>query len=316
MQIHETVKSRSSGDWDFSEYIDLMRSHHADAKKMAAVLGRIPIFEKRADRMSHCSTIATGKFCPHCKTFHTVRASLCRDRLCPNCGWVLARRRAYAISQAFDGLQNVFHPVVLHLVLTVRHDSKTALSAMLNQLISGFQRLVRTKALSTDRIGYIRSVEVKHNRNGFHPHIHLLLVMDESYYSHMIKQKDLVKMWRNACGLDYDPVVWIKSAYDKKGSNDLKQAIYECVKYCVKTSEWSKMSKDVLYEAATAIHSRTLFYVGGKLLRREYADAMKRLTDITEDDADLSLCNKCGSKRYDLTLNAEVIGKNGNVDKQ
>lgn len=303
----KTVDTIPSGDMDFSRYVDLLRSHHAEAKKMSEVLEKIPIFEKRAYRMSHCSTIATGKYCPKCKTFHTVRASLCRDRLCPNCGWILARRRAYAISDSVEGLSNIFDPVVLHVVLTMKHSKSDELSAMIDTLLQGFRKLIRNKRLSDGRLGYIRSVEVKHNKSGFHPHIHLLLIMDSSYYDHMIKQKDLVAMWREACGFDYDPVVWIKSAYDKDGSGDLKQAIYECVKYSVKSSEWSKMSRKALYNAAMAIHSRTLFFVGGKLLRREYKAAIERQAPFC-DDADLKICKKCGSVKYDMTLNAEAIG--------
>lgn len=293
-------------DMDFTRYVDLMRSHHKDAKSMAKVLEQIPIFEKRAFRMAHCSTIATGMFCPKCKTFHTVRASLCRDRLCPNCGWILARRRAFAVSESVQALGNVFDPVVLHVVLTIRHEKKDDLSSLLDRLLQGLRKLMRSKRLSMDRLGYIRSVEIKHNKSGFHPHIHMLLIMDSTYYQHMIKQKELVSLWRSACGLDYDPVVWIKSAYDKNGSNDLHQAIYECVKYSVKSMEWSKMSVKALYEAAMAIHSRTLFYVGGSMLRREFRAAMERNREIIDDDPDLKICRKCGSNRYSLTLNAEA----------
>lgn len=290
---------------DLSRYTDLMQAHHKDAQHMADLLRRTPLFERRADRMSHCSTVASGLYCPKCKTFHTVRASLCRDRLCPNCGWVLARRRAFSLMQAIEGVQNVFDPVVLHVVLTIRHARGDALSDELDTLLSGFAKLIRNKALSDGRIGYVRSVEVKYNKSGFHPHIHLLLVMDSDYYKHMIKHKDLVAMWRSACGFDYDPVVWIKSAYDKNGGSDLSQAVYECVKYCIKTSEWSDMPVRRLEEAAIAIHSRSLFRVGGKLLRREFNDAMKNQVDVT-DDPTIKLCKKCGGPRYGLTLSAEV----------
>lgn len=296
---------------DLSRYIDLMQTHHKEAQHMSEILRRSPLFERRADRMAHCSTVASGLLCPKCKTFHTVRASLCRDRLCPNCGWILARRRAFALMHAIEGVNNVFDPVVLHVVLTIRHTRGDALSDELDSLLSGFERLIRHKALSEGRIGFIRSLEVKYNKSGFHPHIHLLLVMDSDYYKHMIKHKDLVKMWRTACDLDYDPVVWIKSAYDKKGGSDLSQAVYECVKYCVKSSEWSDMPKRRLEEAAVAIHGRKLFRVGGKLLRREFDNAMKDQTDVT-DDPSVKLCKKCGGPRYAVTLNAEVV-KNGST---
>lgn len=293
---------------DLSKYVDLMRSHHEASKQMAALLGRSPLFEQRALRMSHCSTLATGLFCPRCKTFHTVRASLCRDRLCPNCGWILSRHRAFALMQAIEAVQNVYDPVVLHVVLTMRHTVKDSLSDQLDRMLSGFVRLIRSKRLSEGRIGYVRSLEVKYNKSGFHPHIHLLLVMDSDYFTHMVKHAELVQLWRKACGFDYNPVVWIKTAYDKNGGDSLSQAVYECVKYCIKTTEWSHMPVRRLEEAAISIHGRSLFRVGGGVLRREFNEALKRVQDNLADVDETRTCKRCGGQRYDLTLNAEVTG--------
>lgn len=296
-----------SADISFDRYVDLMKSHHGAAKRLSSVIASIPILEKRAARMANCTSITSGYYCPRCKTFHTVHASLCRDRLCPNCGWVLARRRAYAVAQAIEGIQNVFDPVVLHLVLTLKHDRTSDLSEQLNILLKGFGKLMRYKALSNGRIGFVRSVEVKHNTTGFHPHIHAMLIMDESYYDHMVDQKSLSKMWGKCCAVDYDPVVWIKQAYSTKSDDSISDAIYECVKYCIKTSEWEKMTKKDLLSAALAIHGCKLFCVGGKVFKREYMAALERIKneDMESSDFDSDLCRKCRTKRPYVTLSAK-----------
>lgn len=299
-------------DYPFEAYSDLMKNHHDAAVAMADKLSEIPIFRNRAERMAHCSTVATGLYCPSCKSFHTVRASLCRDRLCPNCGWVLARRRASAVLQALEGVSVVHDPVVLHVVLTLKHSRKDSLSEQLDRLLNGFRKLIRSTPLCDDRIGYIRSVEVKYNKSGFHPHIHMLLIMNEWYYTHMIKQADLVQLWKKACDLDYDPVVWIKQAYNsdrgdrgKNAEKPLHDAIYECVKYCIKTNDWQQMNPGILLEAASAIHGRSLFIVGGKVFRREYFDAEKRIKEACSCDEPEPKCRKCGNEKKLVTLYAD-----------
>lgn len=290
-----------STEMGLEQYADLMRKHQEEAVSMSKRLELVPMYKARAERMSRCGVYTRGLYCPKCKSFHTTRSSLCRDRLCPNCGWNLSRKRARAVLYAIDHIAALQPIEVLHLVLTLKHDADTPLRDQINALCIGVGKMLRYAPITRYMIGYVRSIEVKHGNAGFHPHVHILLVMNQDYYNTFIPQKEWVAMWRQACGLDYDPVVWIKKAYAcDQVENTVANAIYECVKYTIKTCEWQRMTPDALQEAAAAIYQKKLFYVG-KALRAPYMMRMNENDDAIDEI--VTPCKKCGSNRFIATIN-------------
>lgn len=292
---------RISSEMGLEQYADLMRKHQEEAVAMSKCLGKLPIFKARAERMSKCGIYTRGLYCPKCKSFHTTRSSLCRDRLCPNCGWALSRKRARAVLYAVDHLSELQSLEVLHLVLTLKHDTETRLRDQLEALCKNVGKMLRYSRIKRYMLGYVRSIEIKKGNAGFHPHAHVLLVMSPDYNRAFIPQKDWIAMWRLACGLDYDPVVWIKKAYAcDQVENTVADAIYECVKYTIKTSEWEQMTPEELYIAADAIHGRKLFSVAGAL----YEPYMMRMEEKDDPvDEAVTPCKKCGSNRFIATIN-------------
>ena len=290
-----------SKEYMFSEYAELMRKHQNEAREMAERLIRIPGYEARADRMKNCESYTSGLMCPKCHTFHTIKASLCRDRLCPNCGWALSRKRASAVLQAIEEVAAAEPIEVIHIVLTQRHEQSDEPREQVERLQSACTRLMRRKRMQQNVIGYVRSVEIKKNSSGFHPHVHMLLIVKGEYFRNPIKQRELCSMWRAAGELDYDPIVWIKKAYDGKTvGNDLKSAIYECVKYTIKTSEWKRMNDKDLSKAADAIYHRQLFNIGGNDLRTAYNRALRKQNEYNE--LETPYCKSCGTKKVIATI--------------
>lgn len=301
------MKERTGLSFDFSDYVDMVSHHHEEAARMAARLSVIPGYLGRSERMRHCETYTKGLYCPKCKTFHTIASSLCRDRLCPNCGWALSRRRASAVVMALDNLSSVEDIEVIHVVLTLRHDSDTVLKDQIASLLQGFSRFLKKSRIRKHLIGALRSVEIKRSgdwfHDWFHPHIHALLVMDHGYNRDFIAQSEFVSMWREAARVDYDPIVWVKKAYSKNANaSSIHEAIYECVKYTVKCSEWFSMDNDSLRMAADAIHGRTLFKVSGSRFVAAYMEAMERLR-VDAFDGSVTPCKKCGSNRFIASIN-------------
>ena len=283
-------------DYTFEEYSDLMRKHHEEAAEMSKKLEAVPGYAMRADRMSKCESYTKGIYCPKCRSFHTVKASLCRDRLCPNCGWALSRRRAKAVLHAVEELSSREKLEVIHVVLTLKHDKESRLADQITELLKGFRRLMRKKRIQENMIGYIRAVEIKKGTGGFHPHIHMLYIVEKEYFKKPITHTELCELWASSCEIDYKPVVWIKKAYGEKSDpKGLYNAIYECVKYAIKTSDWKEMQTDDLIETAEAIHGRMLFKVNGKKLVPLYMESME--ADRPEEDHP-SPCKRCGSARY------------------
>lgn len=283
-------------EYTFEEYGELMRKHHEEAGIIAEKLEVVPGYRNRAERMKNCETYTKGIYCPKCKSFHTVKASLCRDRLCPNCGWALSRKRAKAVLYAVDKLRKEEPLEVIHIVLTLKHDETSKLAEQIDSLMKGFRNLMRRKRMRENMIGYIRAIEVKKAQSGYHPHIHMLYIVNEGYFKNPVTHTELCAMWRKACEIEYSPVVWIKKAYSKdEDGKALYEAIYECVKYAIKTNDWKKMETDELIETAEALYARKLFSVNGNRIMKPYMDGME--SDKPEEEQPTP-CKKCGSQRY------------------
>lgn len=72
---------------------------------------------------------------------------------------------------------------IVFATLTVPHDDGEALAELLDTVIVGWSqmrkhRAVRRLAASLGWDGFVRAVEVTHGRNGWHPHLHVLLLLE------------------------------------------------------------------------------------------------------------------------------------------
>lgn len=97
---------------------------------------------------------------------------------CPVCSSRLARDRGEALARAAARLVGLGYRAV-HVVLTVRHTRGEALADVFGALSSAWRWAWghrRVKALLRG-VAYARSVEITFGRNGWHPHIHALLLV-------------------------------------------------------------------------------------------------------------------------------------------
>lgn len=101
---------------------------------------------------------------------------------CPVCSELIRSRRAQEITQAVQQHQKNGGQVVF-LTLTIRHDRKDALALTLDTVLEGWKKLMgsrkwknlkQTHAVS----GYVRAVETTVGQNGWHPHLHVLLFLE------------------------------------------------------------------------------------------------------------------------------------------
>lgn len=95
-----------------------------------------------------------------------------------------------------------------------------------------------------------------------HPHIHVLLLVPASYWSHgYLKQGEWARQWQMASRLDYTPVVDVRRARAKNQPGqalaDAKDAAIEAAKYTVKASDLIGLGEQ-LPEFAHQIRSHRL----------------------------------------------------------
>lgn len=289
---------------DFSAYKELLSKHHAEAVAVARQMAQAPSLARRADRMMNCSKFTSGILCPKCHSFHVNQASLCRDRLCPNCGWALSRRRATAIVRALDGMSAIYDFAVLHVMLSVQHTEFSDLRKMLDGMNAAVGRLLRMPRVRCHLLGCVRSLEITRTQNGFHPHFHMMWIVDPEYWHEMIEQDELCRLWQKAMDADYKPVCWIKQAYSQDHPESLKDAIYECVKYCFKPSSWRDLDAVGIAALADSLSKRRLFAVSIKPFVSVFNRALADL-DRPDEEFPNTPCKRCGNNRVAVTINAE-----------
>lgn len=134
---------------------------------------------------------------------------------CPVCARRISRARADEANKAIaaarkDGLS------LFLVTLTFRHHARMALASILGAMKEAKQKWARREAYrDLPLVGTITATETTHGRNGFHPHMHMLVVLDCQEADGLKALKALGKGWvasLNGVGLDGG-----KAAFDVQG---------------------------------------------------------------------------------------------------
>lgn len=209
-------------------------------------------------------------------------ARFCRVRLCPICQWRRSLKTFAQMSQVLeiakaDGYQFIF------LTLTMKNCGGDVLSDELTHILLSFNRLMKYKDVQKAVKGFYRGCEVTHNleTDEYHPHLHVILAVKPSYFSHTyISHDKWLSLWRRALQVDYTPVVDIRKC--KGGA----KAVAEACKYTVKPEgiinydDWD-MTVETVRTLDKALESRRFIGLGGIL--KEIHKSL-HLDDIEEGD--------------------------------
>lgn len=179
------------------------------------------------------------------------QAWFCKSKLCPMCNWRRSMKYGVQLGQIIDvARQREPKAQFIFLTLTVKNVIGEELGAELTRLTKAFDRLFRRAKVKKAVLGYLRAVEVTYSleRDDYHPHIHVLLMVRPSYFKkkeYYISQEEWTNMWEQSAKLDYTPIVDVRKVKpnQKKSRNidDLNGAILEVAKYPTKPIE--KMGK-------------------------------------------------------------------------
>lgn len=226
---------------------------------------------RKAVRLRDCATALVYNRETGGGGIRLVRANFCRVRLCPMCNWRRALKVGGQMSQIMAAIAQDRRVSYVLLTLTRRNVPGPQLSAALDELMEGWQRITQRVAYRRAVLGHYRALEVTHNLDPasdwydtYHPHYHVLLAVRPSYYTSRdyISQARWVQMWREAMRLDYDPSVDVRRV---KG--DTTAAVAEAAKYAVKASDILSDDWDATVETVRlldrALHQRRLIAYGG-----------------------------------------------------
>lgn len=203
-------------------------------------------------------------------------AWFCRVRHCPVCQW---RRSLMWKAKAFKILPKVVadYPKYrwLFVTLTVKNCNIEELRTTLDWMNRGFKRLTELKVWPAK--GWVKSVEVTKGRDGIsaHPHLHVLALVQPSYFSHgYLAQTKWVELWQQCLRIDYKPIIDIRAIAKH---HDPKVIIPEILKYQVKESDLIA-HREWFLELTRQVHNTRAVAIGGVL--RKY---MRQLEEEPRD---------------------------------
>jgi len=161
-------------------------------------------------------------------------ANFCRGRLCPMCNWRRVQRVGNELGQVVAEFQRRNDgSVLVMLTVTERNPRDWQLSEALDGMSAGFAKLRKRKAWKRAVRAWFRIIEVTRPRPGeFHPHMHILLLVDARYFNKRhdlyISQPEWARLWADCRGLDYAPVVDVRRM----------RRTSEATKYCTKVMDY------------------------------------------------------------------------------
>ena len=219
-------------------------------------------FLKKSDKVDGCNShllFGVKKNSEDSNSKKLVFSNNCRDRFCPICSFKKSRLKFYRLSsilnyslKMYPNLSFIFATFTIR---NVENDYKN-FHSVIDNLSKSFSKMMRYSEIlgkngkyikPSERIikGYVRNIEVTYNcmKDEFHPHIHAIFAVDNSYFkrssNQYITQAQWVKLWRKALGVNYDPLVSVEKVSSKKNrkNDNLVHSVLEVSKYETKTSE-------------------------------------------------------------------------------
>lgn len=148
---------------------------------------------------------------------------------CPVCAANISEKRKVEVKKAIDGHMATGGGVYL-LTLTVPHYSSTCLNSLLNGLKKATKRFFNgtraTKAMwqKYGKMGHIKALEVTHGNNGWHPHYHIILFLDNPIPDGT-NITDLSVEWRNSCRLSNMQMPSMEHGVDLKDASYASQYV-------------------------------------------------------------------------------------------
>ena len=192
------------------------------------------------------------------------------------CSWRRSLKIFGQVSKVMDYVEENYNYRYIFLTLTVENCYGEDLKKTLDNMTDSFNRMTRRKAFKQSIKGYFRSLEITYNKecNTYHPHFHLILAVNESYFTdknYYLSQKKWTNLWKDCLKVDYTPVVDVRRI-KKDDNNKFGKAVAETAKYTVKSEDFiirnedgqinEKLTDEVVKTLDLALHRKRLTSFG------------------------------------------------------
>lgn len=279
----------------------------------------IPHFtEKTIERINNCATFLQSVSNFDRNRSKIVKANRCMNRFCPICMATKARKEAYMLLIILKFLSCAKGYEFIFLTLTVPNVAGNELVRELDEQYLALKRLIQRKEFKAISNGFIRKTEITYNqkRNDFHPHIHMLIAVNKSYFTEKslyVSQHKWQEIWKK-CKKDNS----ITQVHVKKAN---ESSFKELAKYEAKDFDmlgYSQEVFDVFYKALKGRKTLTFngcFQEAKKMYKEGKLDEYKEVDKTEYVDTFFHMFNYSKSK-YDFIKerpmnNEELVKYNG-----
>jgi hypothetical protein len=166
------------------------------------------------------------------------------------------------------------------LTLTERNVSAAELGGTIDRMSKAFSKLrKRAEWLRAVKASF-RSVEVSCPAPGeFHPHTHILLFVDETYFAKSrdlyVPQAEWARMWRECRGFDYQPVVDVRRM---RRASEVAKYITKAADYLTEDADGWRADPDTIAALHVALKGRRLIAWSREL------NAIRKNLGCSDDD--------------------------------
>lgn len=236
-------------------------------------------FSKESELVRECGSYLTFSHQEHIQTLDKriklKKADYCKFRFCSTCNWRRNLNINRELLQAFEAIEADRSVSYLFLTLTIKNPQTEDLKATVKHLNSSFKRMSETKAYKDTILGHFKALEIvgdKTPAGEVHPHLHIILIVSNSYFNgkYYIKADEWAVMWQKALRVDYTPVVDVRRIKAKKTKSGkqltaLQSAVFEVAKYSVKHSILTEKNDDEFSSIILQTKNMRFFSTGGLL---------------------------------------------------
>lgn len=175
-------------------------------------------YAARADRVAACGSFLEIARPENGGDGRLISANFCKDRLCPMCNWRKSLKTFGQLSTIISHLQHDYK--FIFLTLTVPNVAEWEIGSGLDKLFKSWQLMTNRKPFKMAVRGYFRTLEITAHDREFHPHFHVILAVDPSYFTQSriyLSHDKWTALWCDCCAAAGFDVPMVKNP--KTGEN-------------------------------------------------------------------------------------------------
>ena len=249
-------------------------------KEKLEQLGLKHFSEKTLQRIHDCGNFIQSVLTADESTGKVVKANRCMNRFCPICLATRSRKQGFALGVILETLRENYDYKFLFLTLTVPNVPGHELIKELQKQYESLKRFIQRKQFKNISKGYVRKTEITYNpnRNDFHPHIHMLIAVDENYFTreNYVKQETWLEIWKKCKKDDSITQVHIKKANE--------ESFRELAKYEAKDLEYLNYGEEVFDVFFKALKGRKTLTFNGCFQEHKKLFELGEFDDYIEKD--------------------------------